>query len=176
MRKSVVDVPQCLRAAPVRSFIAPDGVTAVSAPSKTDIVKILDEADDMTIATVREDVYPQATTVSFVNDGLNIYFGAGGKSQKAQNIARCNKVSITVNLPYKSWDQIKGVSLAGIARRITDANEMARVGQLMFAKFPQVAKYAPPDPQGMALYCVSPKVVSVLDYTQGFGHTDLVNV
>ena len=34
-----------------------------------EIISILDDANDMTIATVREDGYPQATTVSYVNDG-----------------------------------------------------------------------------------------------------------
>ena len=47
------------------------------------ITSIIDDAQDMTIATVREDGYPQATTVSYANDGLIIYFGASAESQKA---------------------------------------------------------------------------------------------
>jgi nitroimidazol reductase NimA-like FMN-containing flavoprotein (pyridoxamine 5'-phosphate oxidase superfamily) len=43
---------------------------------KQEILSILDDANDTTIATVREDGYPQATTVSYVNDGLNIYLAA----------------------------------------------------------------------------------------------------
>ena len=39
---------------------------------RQEIVSILSDANDMTIATVREDGYPQATTVSYVNDGLTI--------------------------------------------------------------------------------------------------------
>ena len=39
---------------------------------KREIISILDDADDMTIATVREDGYPQATTVSYVNEGLTM--------------------------------------------------------------------------------------------------------
>ena len=45
-----------------------------------EIISILDDANDMTIATVREDGYPQATTVSYVNDGLKIYFGCAAAS------------------------------------------------------------------------------------------------
>lgn len=67
-----------------------------------EVISILDQANDMTIATVREDGYPQATTVSYVNDGLTIYFGCAAESQKAKNIARSEKVSLTVNLPYAS--------------------------------------------------------------------------
>jgi nitroimidazol reductase NimA-like FMN-containing flavoprotein (pyridoxamine 5'-phosphate oxidase superfamily) len=40
-----------------------------------EIVSILEGANDMTIATTPEDGYPQATTVSYVSDGLAIYFG-----------------------------------------------------------------------------------------------------
>src|SRR3974390_1095064 len=62
-----------------------------------EIVSILNEANDLTIATVREDGYPQATTVSYVNDGLTIYFGCAAQSQKAKNIGHSAKVSLTVN-------------------------------------------------------------------------------
>ena len=54
---------------------------------KQEIVSILDDANDMTIATVREDGYPQATTVSYVNDGLKIYFGCAANSQKVRGLA-----------------------------------------------------------------------------------------
>ena len=31
-----------------------------------------------------------------------------------------------------------------------------------------------PEPKDVAIYRVTPKVISVLDYSKGFGHTDLV--
>ena len=70
------------------------------------IVAILSRANDMTIATVRPDGYPQATTVGYVNDGVTLYFGTAANSQKARNIALCDKVSLTVNLPYDRWEAI----------------------------------------------------------------------
>jgi len=144
---------------------------------KEQIVHILDRADDMTIATLRPDGFPQATTVSFVNDGLTVYFGTDAHSQKARNIARCENVSLTVNLPYKDWDHIHGISAAGTATRITDPKEIARVGALNFAKFPQIVKYVQTDAGSeLALYRITLKVVSVLDYSKGFGHTDLAEL
>jgi general stress protein 26 len=88
-----------------------------------EIISILDDANDMTIATVREDGYPQATTVSYVNDGLAIYFGCAAESQKAKNIARSAKVSLTVNLPYASWNEIRGLSIGGKAEAVTDPGD-----------------------------------------------------
>ncbi|MBO0738653.1 MAG: pyridoxamine 5'-phosphate oxidase family protein [Alphaproteobacteria bacterium] len=141
-----------------------------------EIISILNEADDLTIATVREDGYPQATTVSYVNDGLRIYFGCAANSQKANNIARCAKVSLAVNLPYTSWKEIRGLSIGGKAEPVTDSDEIERVGDLMFEKFPQIAGYAPAELESIELFRVTPEIISVLDYRKGFGHTELVKV
>ena len=92
-----------------------------------EIVSILNDANDLTIATIREDGYPQATTVSYVNDDLTIYFGCAAKSQKAQNIARCAKVSLTINMPYASWKEIRGLSIGGKAQLVTDTEDLDRV-------------------------------------------------
>jgi general stress protein 26 len=137
-----------------------------------EIVSILNEANDLAIATVREDGYPQATTVSYVNDGLTIYFGCAAQSQKARNIEHSAKI----NLPYSSWDEIRGLSVGGKAAPVTDPNEMERVGQLMLRKFPQIARYAPTDMEQLVLFRITPEIVSVLDYRKGFGHTDLVKL
>lgn len=141
---------------------------------KQEIVSILDDANDMTIATIRTDGYPQATTVSYVNDGLKIYFGCAAASQKSTNLARNSKVSLTVNLPYTSWNDIRGLSIGGRAERVTNPQEVEQAGQLMFEKFPQIARYAPAELEDIVLFRVTPEVISVLDYRKGFGHTDLV--
>lgn len=140
------------------------------------IKTILKNAKDMTIATIREDGFPQATTVSYVCDGLTIYFGCDPNAQKAKNIARSNKVSITVNLDYSDWNEIQGLSMGALAEQITDPDEKNKMGLLMYEKFPQVVDFMPEDPDDLALFRVTPKVVSILDYSKGFGHTDLVKL
>lgn len=141
------------------------------------VIATLDAADDLTIATVRADGFPQATTVSFVNDGDVIYFGTSGQSQKAQNITRDNRVSVTINPTYKSWSDIKGLSLGGRARRVSDPEELRKVFALMAEKFPQITQYVQPQSgEDLALYRIDPEVISILDYTRGFGHTEYVQV
>lgn len=142
---------------------------------KKDILEILDRARDMTVATVREDGYPQATTVSFVHDGLMIYFGCGSDSQKARNIGRTDKVSLTVDLPYETWDEIRGLSLGGRAYLVTDPAEMSRVFERMMTRFPQINEYATEEDREQAsLIRIEPEVISLLDYRKGFGHTELL--
>jgi nitroimidazol reductase NimA-like FMN-containing flavoprotein (pyridoxamine 5'-phosphate oxidase superfamily) len=53
----------------------------MDASMREGILSILDGANDMTIATIRSDGYPHATTVSFASDELDIYFGCAEESQ-----------------------------------------------------------------------------------------------
>jgi uncharacterized protein YhbP (UPF0306 family) len=97
--------------------------------------------------------------------------------RKGQNIAQNDKVSLTVNLPYTNWGQIRGVSMAGRAERLSDEQQIAHAGDLLLRKFPEgIAEYASGALDGVALFRITPEVISVLDYRKGFGHTDLVHV
>ncbi len=137
------------------------------------IRRIIAQGSDLTIATVRPDGWPQATTVSYAGDGLAIYFGTDANSPKARNILANNRVSLTINLPYSDWNHIEGLSASGFARRLTDPRQIAQFSAVMLKKFPDVVKYLPPDGAGsLAMFRVDLKFVSVLDYTKGFGHTE----
>lgn len=131
----------------------------------------------MTLATVRPDGWPQATTVAYANDGLNLYFACDPDGQKVANIRQCDKVSATIDRDYADWNQIRGLSLGGIAQVVTDPEERLRAQALLKRKFPQWAEMPEPeDPALIAFVRVVPRVISVLDYTKGFGHTELVEV
>jgi general stress protein 26 len=137
---------------------------------------VIDRASDLTLATIRPDGYPQATTVSFAHDGLALYAGIGRNSQKARNIRANNKVSLTINLPYDDWSQIKGLSMSAHAGIVEDARDLAIAKACLLRRFPQVAAWAD---QGMSADIVflkiTPQVISILDYSKGFGHTELLN-
>jgi general stress protein 26 len=143
---------------------------------RSKILGIIASQSDMTIATLRDDGFPQATMVSYASEGLTLYFGTAASSQKASNIARNNRVSVVINHPYQDWLHIRGLSMGAIAERITDRNEIGRIGRFFISKFPQVVNYLPAHETELAMFRVTPKVISVLDYSKGFGHTDLVFV
>lgn len=143
---------------------------------KAKAIAILDECQDLAIATLREDGFPQATTVSFVHDGLEIFFGVGAGSQKAANMRRDNRVSITLTPAYTDWSDIRGLSLAGHASEMRAPGETAEIGQLMMARFPQIADMDLPEMGEGTFFRVTPMIISVLDYSQGFGHTETVRV
>src|SRR5215469_6898174 len=109
---------------------------------RQEILSILKAAGEMTIATVRPDGYPQATTVNYVSDGLVIYFGCAADSQKVRNITCNDKVSLTVTPPHFNWEDIRGLSIGGKAPPVTEPQEINRVSELMLRKFPQILRYA----------------------------------
>ncbi len=141
------------------------------------ILNIIDNAKDLSLATIRPDGYPQATTVSFANDGLTLYVGIGKESQKARNLRQNNKVSLTINNDYKDWNQIKGLSMGGEAEILSDPDKIARAAECMIKRFPQLAEWAKTDKANEILILqIQPQVISILDYEKGFGHTELVTV
>jgi general stress protein 26 len=140
------------------------------------ILDILARHNNMTIATLRVDGFPQATTVGYASDGLTIYFGCAPQSQKAHNIARDPRVSAAIDEDHQNWNEIEGLSLAGIATHVTDVAELAKVESLFAAKFPQMRAFSADDLARLIVFRVAPSVISVLDYSKGFGHSDLVTV
>jgi general stress protein 26 len=139
------------------------------------VLQVIDSANDMTLATVREDGYPQATTVSFAHDGLDLYVGVGKDSQKANNIRHNNKVSLAINLPYKDWREIKGLSMSGLAEIVDGKEGVDTAKACLLKRFPQIAQWTEAfTAEDVEFVRIRPQVISVLDYSKGFGHTELV--
>jgi nitroimidazol reductase NimA-like FMN-containing flavoprotein (pyridoxamine 5'-phosphate oxidase superfamily) len=140
------------------------------------ILDLLGQHRLMTIATNRPDGWPQATTVGYANDGLTIYFLCGPQSQKAQNIGRDNRVSLTIDHDVSDPMAITGLSMAAIAQPVRDPAEVSKASNLLIKRYPEYAAYPAPKPDEILIMKVLPKVISVLDYTKGFAHADLIAV
>ena len=143
---------------------------------KQQILALLNQHRIMTLATVRPDGWPQATTVGYVNDGTRIYFLCGLESQKARNISRDDRVSATIDHDTADLMAITGLSMAAHAKRVTNREEALAVLQKLPSKYPEQPTLPGPmpGPDDVCIYELIPVVVSVLDYSKGFGHTDLV--
>src|SRR5262245_13589787 len=94
------------------------------------ILALLDQHRIMSIATLRPDGWPQATTVGYVNEGLTLYFLCGLDSQKAANLARDDRVSLTIDHDTPDIMAITGLSMATRAKAVIDRrSEERRVGE-----------------------------------------------
>jgi hypothetical protein len=168
--------------------------------SKARILELLAVHRIMTVATVRSDGWPQATTVGFVNDGLVLYFLCARDSQKAVNIARDDRISLTIDHDTTDPTAITGLSMAARAKAmsvvegamwearhrpmaarataVSEAEEVAKALKLLTVRYPEyVGPLRPPaDYRTFCVMRVVPEVISILDFSKGFGHTELVTV
>ena len=139
-------------------------------------IQVLDQYRLMTIATVRPDGWPQATMVSYANDGLLLYFIISRDSQKYANIDRDSRVSIAVGRDFDDPADIKALSIAANASEVRDPAQRHRALELLMERHPSLARLGGPDlghAVVMRAYC---SIVTILDYSKGFGHSDLLTI
>lgn len=139
------------------------------------VLDIMKNHNILTLATLREDGYPQANTVTYANDDLTLYFSTAQDSQKIKNIKNSNKVSLTIDKDYEDWNKIRGLSMAATAEILTTPDEIKKAMNRLVKKFPFLAEMPKPE-EPLAVVKITPKIISVLNYELGFGHTDLVEV
>jgi nitroimidazol reductase NimA-like FMN-containing flavoprotein (pyridoxamine 5'-phosphate oxidase superfamily) len=139
------------------------------------IFRLLASNDVMSLATVRPDGYPQATTVAYANDGLRLYFACDRDCQKIRNLARSSKVSLTINREEKDWSRIQGLSM-GAKAEIAGPADRRKALALLKRKFPPMDSLNEAEVAASAIVKVTPKVISLIDYTKGFGHTELIDL
>lgn len=150
----------------------------MDASIRAQILELLDEHRIMSLATLRPDGWPQATTVGYVNDGLTLYFLCGKESQKAKNLARDSRVSLTIDRDTSDPLGIRGLSMAGRATVVPDQVQIKQTVRAMLPKkYPEYGSMMETeDLSSVVVFKVAPEVISVLDYTKGFGHCELVTV
>lgn len=139
-------------------------------------VEILDRYRLMGLATLRADGWPQATMVSYANDGLLLYFIISRKSQKFANIERDSRVSIIIGSDFDDPAQIKALSIAANASEVRDPKQRDRAIDLVLQRHPALANLGRPDLTHSAVVRAYCSIVTILDYSKGFGHSDMLTV
>jgi nitroimidazol reductase NimA-like FMN-containing flavoprotein (pyridoxamine 5'-phosphate oxidase superfamily) len=149
---------------------------AMNEALKRKILDILDQHRSLTLASLRPDGWPQATTVGYASDGLTLYFLCGAESQKAHNLALDPRVSLTIDHDTNDPMSIAGLSMAALATPVHDPAEAEKFVIMLKKKYPEYMAMPEPDFRQIRIFRLTPKVISVLDYTKGFAHTDLVTL
>ena len=72
--------------------------------------------------------------------------------------------------------QIKGLSIAARVAEVTDQGERDHAAEVLLQRYPEYKVMPRPDPAAVPTLRLTPEIVSMLDYSKGFGHTDLVRV
>jgi nitroimidazol reductase NimA-like FMN-containing flavoprotein (pyridoxamine 5'-phosphate oxidase superfamily) len=139
-------------------------------------IEILNSNRIMTIGTVRTDGWPQTTIVGYANEGFRLYFLIYRTSQKFENISHDNRVSISVGNEPHDLREIRAVYAGCYAEEVTELSERSRAWMLLAKRHPNLTELAPPDTAEVATMRADCKHVSVLDYSQGLGHTEAITL
>lgn len=139
--------------------------TPIHGRAVTAIVELLDKERLATLACNRPDGWPQATTVGYLNDGLNLYFIIARSSQKFANLRIDPRASIAIRHESDGQGVGVGVSMAGRVAEVTDADAIARLNALVAERYPQVHVYCPSG-GSVAVVRFRPEIISAT----GVGH------
>ncbi len=143
---------------------------------RSKILEVLRRHHTMTLATIRPDGYPQATTVNYVHDDLTLYFATDATSQKAGNIKLNNKVSVAIADRTQDFYKLRGLSMSGIAARVSEKEGAGKLALRLFRAFPESRRFVPEDPRQLAVYAITPVAIALVDYASGFGTTHLMEL
>ncbi len=74
----------------------------------------------------------------------------------------------------RDWNKIRGLSFGGTAEVVSQASEIVKVYELMDRKFPQIRQFPLPDLGAAMVVRIKPLIASIIDYSKGFLHSELV--
>ena len=114
--------------------------------------------------------------VNYANDGLLLYFIVSKQSQKYANIDRDSRVSIVIGRDFDDPSQIKALSIAANASEVRDPVQRQRAIELILNRHPALATLGGPNLDHSAVMRAYCAIVTILDYSKGFGHSDLLTV
>lgn len=143
---------------------------------KQKAVSILGQNRLMAISTIRPDGWPQCTMVSYANEDILIYFVISRQSQKFANIECDDRVSLVIGRDFHDPATIKALSIAARASEVRDPKQRQRAIRLLLDRHPGLKKLERPDPDHSAVMRANPEIITILDYSNGFGHADLLTV
>lgn len=147
----------------------------ISGRAATAVVHLLDRERLMTLACVRSDGWPQATTVGYVNEGLNVYFVVARSSQKFANLQADPRASIAIRVSGPDCGDGVGVSMGGRVAEVTDASAVERLNKAVAERYPELHVHCPSG-DAVALLHFRPTVISAVGVVAGRSHPETFTV
>jgi uncharacterized protein YhbP (UPF0306 family) len=125
---------------------------------------------------------PHATSLFYACDGLALVWVSEPDTQHSREIEADPRVAATVAPDYSDFTAIRGVQIAGAARRIEAADERMRHLSQLEARYPFLGQLAV-GPLKLrqayvrtAVYRLQPARIVLIDNTKGFGHKETLEI
>jgi len=118
-----------------------------------------------------------AAAVFYASNELQLYFLSSPNSRHCLNLTTNPRIAATIQEDYKSWPEIKGIQLEGVAIKL-EGEERDTAILHYGKKYPIVANLdkAPPAIatafNKVSWYKIVPDALHFIDNEQGFGHRE----
>jgi uncharacterized protein YhbP (UPF0306 family) len=125
---------------------------------------------------------PHATSLFYACDGLALVWMSEPDTQHSREIEVDPRVAATVAPDCSDFAVIRGVQIAGTARRIVAADERMRHLAQLEARYPFLAQLAAGPPKlreayaRTAVYRLQPARIVLIDNSKGFGHKGTLEI
>jgi uncharacterized protein YhbP (UPF0306 family) len=116
---------------------------------------------------------PNATSLFYACDGLALVWVSELDTQHSRNIETDPRVAATVATDYSDFVAIRGVQIAGSARRIVAQLETRYPFLVQLAAGPVKLQQAYAQ---TAVYRLQPARIVLIDNTKGFGHKETLEI
>jgi hypothetical protein len=121
---------------------------------------------------------PHATNLFYAYDGLALVWVSEPDTQHSREIEADPRVAATVAPDYSDFAAVRGVQIAGMARRIMAAEERMRHLAQLEARYPFLGQLAAGPLElrqayaRTAVYRLQPARIVLIDNSKGFGHKE----
>jgi len=147
----------------------------MSSRAVTAVTDLLGRETLMTLACIRPDGWPQATTVGHTHEGLNLYFVIARKSQKFANLQANPRASVAIRLKGGGQGDGVGLSMGGHVSEVTDPAEIERINRAVIARHPEVHVYCPSG-DAVAVMRFQPVIISAVGVAGGRSDAEVFSI
>ena len=140
------------------------------------IESFLDAHHVMTLATAG-DAGPHAASLMYARSGLTLLWTSDPGARHSVHLERATRVTATVAPDYTDFRVIRGLQVAGRARRLARSEADAARAALV-ARYAFLAELSSGAPklrtafEQAGFYVLEPERITLIDNTRGFGHKD----
>lgn len=128
----------------------------------------------LTLATLAEDGRPQAASLFYAElPDLSLIFISEQRVGHSQNIARDDRVAVTIYSDGQQWQTIRGVQLEGHCLALSgEAVQSARAAYLSKYPFIAAGEWLAKMLVQVTFYQITPTWLRLIDNSLGFGHKE----
>lgn len=144
------------------------------------IETFLDAHHVMALATVG-DAGAHAASLMYAREGFTLYWTSDLQSRHSVHLERDARATATIAPDYTDFRVIRGLQIAGRARRLADTETEAARAALV-ARYSFLAELASGPPklreafERAAFYALVPERITLIDNARGFGHKETLTL